>query len=531
MSKGRTSRLVPLDTLRGLLIVLMIVEHARQILGGGVLLETPDNPIPALSANAASLIRLASHLCAPGFFFLLGIGMALKLAQHTTTLREARWRFFKRGALLILLQVTVENLGWGLPILWRAGSEGYTGPLYLGVLFTLGASLIVTAAPLHLSSAGLLVLAVGMIASSACPFPPALHPWAGWLTSGFFGTSVEILYPVLPWSGITLLGVLFARHSLCNRQFHPALFRLPALAALIAATLWTLGCLTVGGEALAGWYKYPPSPSFVLGTLAILMLLLTLFAAIPATNLRPLKLLGRHALVIYLAHLYLLGIASLLVYRPSMTQTLAIAAGIGLLGVVWCRWRERSASPNPTENCFDRCYRFYDPFIRRSGLARTAEIRRALAGVSAQGDLLDVGGGTGYLASQLADLFSSIVVVDSSAGMLSVAAQRKLQTCRASALALPFGPEQFDVVLCSDALHHIKQAERALAEMVRVLKPGGTIVILEFQIRGPSGWLLFAFERLLLDRSEFLSPDRLQALLARHGMKGSTHRVSYLQYI
>lgn len=220
-----------------------------------------------------------------------------------------------------------------------------------------------------------------------------------------------------------------------------------------------------------------------------------------------------------------------MVYRPSMTQTLAIAAGVGLLGAVWYRWRERRASPTPAGNCFDRCFRFYDPFIRRSGLDHTAEIRRALAGVRAQGDLLDVGGGTGYLASQLADLFSRIVIVDSSAGMLSVATQRDLQTCQASALALPFAPGQFDVVLCSDALHHIKQADQAIAEMYRVLKPGGAIVILEFHIRGLAGWLLFAFERLFIDRSEFLAPDRLQALLDRHGMQGATQRISRLQYL
>ena len=214
-----------------------------------------------------------------------------------------------------------------------------------------------------------------------------------------------------------------------------------------------------------------------------------------------------------------------------MTQTLAIAAGIGLLGALWGLWRERKARSEPVGNVFDRCYRFYDSFIRRSGFDCTAEIRRALLGIHAQGSLLDVGGGTGYLAAQFADLFSRIVVVDSSAGMLSVATQRHVETCQASALALPFEPEQFDVVLCSDALHHIKQADRALAEMYRVLKPGGAIVILEFHIRGLAGWLLFAFERLLLDRSEFLAPDRLQALLDRQGMTGDTHRVSRIQYI
>ena len=109
MKRVSAPRVIALDTLRGLLIVLMIAEHARQILGGGVRMETPGTPIPAVSADAASLIRLLSHLCAPGFFLLLGIGMALHLEQHADTLAEARRRFLKRGALLILLQVTLDD--------------------------------------------------------------------------------------------------------------------------------------------------------------------------------------------------------------------------------------------------------------------------------------------------------------------------------------------------------------------------------------------------------------------------------------
>ena len=74
--------------------------------------------------------------------------------------------------------------------------------------------------------------------------------------------------------------------------------------------------------------------------------------------------------------------------------------------------------------------------MRLARLNRVGEIRHALTGVRAEGHLLDVGGGTGYLASRLTDLFARIVVVDPSAGMLSLARRRNLPTCQASALAL-----------------------------------------------------------------------------------------------
>lgn len=525
------ARVPALDSLRGFLIVLMILEHARQILGGGVRLETPGNPIPPITANPADIIRLLSHLCAPGFFLLLGIGMALHHEQHAIPISQARRRFIKRGAILVLLQVTVENVGWAFPALWRAGPDLTGAPLYLGVLFGLGTSLMVAAAMLPLANASLLALATGMIASSLLPLPPVLHPWMGWLTSGFFGAHVEILYPILPWSGITLLGLLVGRRCVRNRNTRGKLIPLPLLAGLAAVALWSLGTLAGAEAGLSGWYKYPPSPNFALSTTALLLLLLTLFSCVPCANLRLLQLLGRHALSLYLVHIYLLGVASLCIYPASMPQTLAIAASVTLLGAGWCRWRERRGCQVTDSHRFDRYSAYYDRFMQLARLNRVREVRRAMVDVSRGNKLLDVGGGTGYLASQLTDLFSRIVIVDPSAGMLSVAKRRNLQTCQASALALPFADGHFDAILCTDALHHIKQADRAITEMNRVLQPGGSLVILEFHIHGPAGWLFFLFERLLLDRSEFLTPDQLHSLMVRQGMQGTSQRITRTQYL
>jgi len=173
----------------------------------------------------------------------------------------------------------------------------------------------------------------------------------------------------------------------------------------------------------------------------------------------------------------------------------------------------------------------YDRFMKVFGLYRARELRETLSQVKPGGALLDVAGGTGFLAEALADRFERVVVADISPGMLSQARQRNLETVCAPAEALPFADGSFDVVLCADALHHIKQQERALNEVARVVKPGGTVVIQEFHIRGLRGWLFFLFERLFIDHSVFIGPERLSLMMEQRQFTGAIRKLSGLGYL
>jgi len=134
------------------------------------------------------------------------------------------------------------------------------------------------------------------------------------------------------------------------------------------------------------------------------------------------------------------------------------------------------------------------------------------------------------VASHFAAEFERITIIDLSEGMLARARKRKLETVRASALAMPFHDGEFDVVLCTDALHHIKDIDGAIAEMARIVKPGGTVLIQEFHIRGIAGHCLYWFEHLFIDRSRFVTPDELHAILQRHGLSSTHHPLSRLEY-
>jgi SAM-dependent methyltransferase len=85
--------------------------------------------------------------------------------------------------------------------------------------------------------------------------------------------------------------------------------------------------------------------------------------------------------------------------------------------------------------------------------------------------VLDVGCGDGRIPA----LYTSpeVVVVDSSADAIDRAVARGLDAQLADARELPFEDSSFDVVTCSHVLYHLPDVDEALAEFVRVLRPGG----------------------------------------------------------
>ena len=109
------ARLPALDTLRGLLMVLMALDHARGFIARDHPSEFWGMVLPHYEHAVPFITRLVTHLCAPGFFFLLGIGMTL-LAESRRRLGWSDGRitgyFLHRGMLLILMQLLIENPAW-----------------------------------------------------------------------------------------------------------------------------------------------------------------------------------------------------------------------------------------------------------------------------------------------------------------------------------------------------------------------------------------------------------------------------------
>jgi uncharacterized membrane protein len=149
-------RVSSIDATRGLIIVLMAIDHARGFIAKNHPGEFWGRALPDYGGDAlAFLTRLVTHPCAPGFFFLMGAGMALLAASragagwsHGRVTRHFVWR----GVALILLGQVLENGAstfafanatrvefYGVRV---PGADGSVPSLILGVLYGLGAALI-----------------------------------------------------------------------------------------------------------------------------------------------------------------------------------------------------------------------------------------------------------------------------------------------------------------------------------------------------------------------------------------------------
>lgn len=135
------------------------------------------------------------------------------------------------------------------------------------------------------------------------------------------------------------------------------------------------------------------------------------------------------------------------------------------------------------------------------------------------GGFLDAGGGTGRVSVHLQDMVGKLVISDASLRMLAQARRKNgLYLSQAHAERLPFPDRCFERILVVDALHHFIDQRSALQELVRVLMPGGRIVIEEPDIRYLRVKLMALFEKLILMRSRFCAPGRISQILAGCGL-------------
>jgi ubiquinone/menaquinone biosynthesis C-methylase UbiE len=125
--------------------------------------------------------------------------------------------------------------------------------------------------------------------------------------------------------------------------------------------------------------------------------------------------------------------------------------------------------------CTGRMYRWF---------ARRFVLPWALDGSSPIGEALEVGSGSGAMAGRLLSDFPElrIVATDVDPELVEVTAQslarfgERAGVQRADAAALPFLDDRFDIVFSFAMFHHVAEWERAVAESLRVLRPGGRLI-------------------------------------------------------
>jgi uncharacterized membrane protein len=349
-------RFLPLDALRGLVMILMAIDHANFFVARmhptgefwGVSLPQYDN-------IAEFLTRFVTHMCAPGFFFLLGVGMTL--FAHSR--RSLGWRENKisthlllRGLILVCCQFFLVNSAWIMGPIYalRPPGAGETVWIYFGVLASLGATMVIATLFLRLKPPILLGLSSIIVIGNQFLVPDASqagHPFSPLIRILYIPGRTGIFqsfYPILPWLGIVLFGFVFGKWLLKDRtQAYRKALLLGGIFIILFFFIRILGDFgnihppeSFGFISLFNVTKYPPSLVFTFLTMGLCLTFLGLFSLMPAfldNKKNPLLVFGQSALFFYVLHLYLFALIGLF-FASRGGSGLAIMYPVWVLGLL-----------------------------------------------------------------------------------------------------------------------------------------------------------------------------------------------------
>jgi uncharacterized membrane protein len=318
---GATPRLASIDALRGLVMVIMALDHTREFFHSGAMAFQPED----LSQTTAALFltRWITHICAPVFVFAAGMGAFLNLQRDGSKARLARF-LWTRGLWLVLVELTIMRVAMNF-------SLDLAHPVFLVVLFAIGTSMIALAAliylPYQLLAAGSVAFLLFYNASDgvqAAQLGSFGTVWQLLRQGGLIqaaGMIVIIGYPVLPWLAVMTAGFCFGRVFLLDPLRRQRVLVATGTALVIGFVV--LRGLNVYGDP-APWStqpstaftilsflratKYPPSLAFLLMTLGPAMLALAWFGTRRLGQRHPLVVIGRVPFFYYVLHFWLIHV-------------------------------------------------------------------------------------------------------------------------------------------------------------------------------------------------------------------------------
>src|SRR5215472_2287087 len=206
-------RIVSLDIFRGLIMVVMALDHTRDFFTN--LRFEPETL--ALTNPALFFTRWITHFCAPMFFFLAGTGAFFYGRRHSPA--ELTRFLWTRGLWLLVLEFTVVGTAWSFQFPFG----------FFGVIWALGASMVLIAPIVRLPMRWIATLSLGMIVlhNLLDPIRPARFGSLAWLWTLLharggvllpFNIGQFVLFPLIPWVGLMAAGYVFAQLYLLEQQ-------------------------------------------------------------------------------------------------------------------------------------------------------------------------------------------------------------------------------------------------------------------------------------------------------------------------
>lgn len=319
-----SQRLQAIDALRGLVILIMMVDHVRETFY--LHQQVPDPMLIPGTDEPLFFSRILAHLCAPVFVVLTGLSAYLYQAKNNSA-QMTREFLLKRGLFLIFLELIIINFAW----------TGQFPPdvIYLQVIWAIGLSMVVLAGLIGLSQKWLWVVSLSIIFGhnaldqvSFSQMPILQNLWfilheRGWIEFGDlirFRTS----YPVLPWIGVITLGycightVFNSTNDVAKRNQILLGFGLASISLFIVLRMINLygdqawSVMPTSTETVMSFLnltKYPPSLLFILWNVGLSLVLLVLLQKVESKSwIKPLIVFGSVPMFFYIVHLYVLKV-------------------------------------------------------------------------------------------------------------------------------------------------------------------------------------------------------------------------------
>ncbi len=366
-SIGPRSRVDSIDFLRGLVMVIMALDHVRFFIHRDILLGI--DPLDLTKTNGPLFFtRWITHFCAPVFLFLAGTGAFLSFSRGKSRGELARF-LLTRGLWLIVLEFTVVRFGWTFSFDYHL--------TFAVILWALGWSMIVLAGLIYLplwatSTIGIVMIAGHNLFDSFGPEGFGSFRWL-WLilhNTGVLKLSASrilvITYPLVPWIGVMAAGYGLGALLHNERSERRRLLLKVGIGLSVAFVL--IRAINLYGDPgpwkpQQSWFltflsfinceKYPPSLLFLLMTLGPSIIVMALFDRDLGPLSRPIVIFGRVPLFYYLLHFQLIHLIALALsyakygqapwlftnppWSPGLMTAFPKSYGYGL-GVVYLGW-------------------------------------------------------------------------------------------------------------------------------------------------------------------------------------------------
>lgn len=356
----KQKRIESIDILKGLVMVLMALDHTRDYFHYSAFYFDPTDPTQ--SSLPIFFTRWITHFCAPTFSFLAGLSAFMISRRKSKS--ELSGFLIKRGLWLVFIEMTIVNFAWYFDIYFKTPG--------LLVIWSLGISMIALAALIHLPKKYILLFCILLIFGhnlldnihfEGNVLWAILHQEAGFRLSD--NVIFYVGYPIIPWIAVMALGYYFG--TFYDKSYDSSkrkiLFNTIGILALVLFTI--LRFINQYGN-IKQWQhydtfskdlisflnpsKYPPSLDYLLMTLGVAFIFLANSEKIKGKVVNFFSIFGRVPFFYYILHIYFIHLMAMLfaeitgfgwkvMLLPNWVTEISVLKGFGVsLWIVYVVW-------------------------------------------------------------------------------------------------------------------------------------------------------------------------------------------------